>query len=173
MEGIEFNPIIFDLTDLIKESINVVLAESARKKINVESEVSRGSIMVLADQDMVRSILRNLLNNAIKFTHSGGEITVAVKDDSDKVFISIKDTGIGMSDEKQKKLFFETVGVSTAGTENEKGTGLGLSLTYEFVRRNGGEIFVESKLGEGSTFTFYLPKIKEEKSKFPVLIGSF
>jgi signal transduction histidine kinase len=99
-----------------------------------------------------------LLTNAIKFTNDSGEIVISAEAKDKDWVISVRDNGIGMSDEIQKKLFDKINPYSTRGTANEKGTGLGLILCKEFVEKNGGRIWVESKEGQGSTFWFTLPK---------------
>ena len=106
---------------------------------------------------MINVIIRNLLNNAIKFTKNGGTVSVSSKTKNNFTEISIKDTGIGISKENINKLFRTDVHHTTIGTSEEKGTGLGLILCKEFVEKNNGKIWVESDLNKGSTFTFSLP----------------
>ncbi len=107
---------------------------------------------------MVNTILRNLISNAIKFTPEGGMVSVAVTEADQRVKISVTDTGIGMTEEDQKKLYKLDEFHTTTGTQGESGTGLGLIVCREFVRKHGGEIAVKSKPGEGSTFSFDLPQ---------------
>ena len=109
-----------------------------------------------ADPKMVYAVFRNLLSNALKFTNTGGTITVSARSHGDTVEIAVTDTGIGMSQEQREKLFRIDVKSSTPGTASEEGTGLGLILCKELIEKNGGEIGVESEPGKGSTFRFTL-----------------
>jgi len=96
--------------------------------------------------------------NSLKFTEAGGSIIASAKDQEGDIVVSIKDTGIGISEDIQKIIFEKTAGYSTRGTANEKGTGLGLILCKEFVEKNGGKIWLESEVGKGSTFYFTIKK---------------
>ena len=106
---------------------------------------------------MIKTILRNLISNAIKFTHKNGKVEVTARIDNKHVEISVSDNGIGMTKETMSKLFRLDGNLSTPGTENEKGTGLGLFLCKEFVDKHGGKIWAESRSGNGSVFKFVLP----------------
>ena len=111
-----------------------------------------------ADSNTINLVIRNLITNAIKFTNDGGEIVLASEEKGNELVVSIKDNGIGMTEDITKKLFDKVNPYSTRGTANEKGTGLGLILCKEFVEKNGGRIWVESTVDKGSTFWFTLPK---------------
>ncbi len=106
---------------------------------------------------MIHSVLRNLVGNAIKFTHGNGQITISSRVDSELVTISVTDNGIGIPPEKVDTIF-AIDNYSTEGTDKEKGTGLGLMLCKEFIEKNAGTIHVTSELKKGSTFEFTLPK---------------
>ena len=111
---------------------------------------------------MLSTIMRNLILNAIKFTPQGGEITINARkisegNNQEFIEIAVKDNGVGISPERQSKLFIITENITTEGTENEKGTGLGLILCKEFVEKHGGKIWVKSEIGKGSVFYFTLP----------------
>jgi signal transduction histidine kinase len=106
-------------------------------------------------------VLRNLISNAIKFTHSGGQVTISSLEVNGFVEIRVSDNGIGIADNEIEKLFRIDVKVSNRGTANERGTGLGLILCKEFVERSGGKIWVESQLEKGSNFIFTLPTSAE------------
>jgi signal transduction histidine kinase len=106
---------------------------------------------------MLRTILRNLITNAVKFTHKNGHVEVNAISSDDHVEIAVSDNGIGMSQETISKLFRIDANLSTRGTENEKGTGLGLFLCKDFVEKHNGKIWVESEEGKGSTFKILLP----------------
>jgi signal transduction histidine kinase len=103
-------------------------------------------------------VIRNLITNAIKFTEPGGRITITARDLDDHIFISVKDTGIGIPEHNMQKLFQLTEYFTTKGTENESGSGLGLILCKEFVEKHGGKINVETEINKGSDFSFILPK---------------
>jgi signal transduction histidine kinase len=107
---------------------------------------------------MLSTVLRNLVSNAIKFTPKGGEVKVEARVEGDDVKISVCDTGIGIKPETIEKLFKIETSFTTRGTENEKGTGLGLLLCKEFIEKHGGRIWVESEQGQGSIFSFVIPK---------------
>jgi signal transduction histidine kinase len=112
---------------------------------------------------MLQAVFSNLATNAIKFTNKGGRISIKALDKGEEVEFSVIDNGVGISDDKLKRLF--KVGeqkISTEGTSEEWGTGLGLILCKEFMDKHGGRIEVESKVGKGSTFKFTLPKRKTE-----------
>jgi signal transduction histidine kinase len=106
---------------------------------------------------MVKTVLRNLISNAIKYTNSGGVITLSARKTDPFVEISVKDNGVGISAMLQRTLFKIDGYQSTAGTQNEKGTGLGLLLCKEFIETHGGNIWAESIPGKGSEFKFTLP----------------
>ena len=111
---------------------------------------------------MLKTVLRNLISNAIKFTKSGGDVNVFVISKHNKVEISISDNGVGINDETRKKLFDASINLTSWGTANEKGSGLGLVLCKEFVEKLGGNIWVESEEGKGSDFKFTLPLNKSK-----------
>ena len=98
-----------------------------------------------------------MLNNAIKFSNRGSEIIVSLKEEGDRVIISVSDKGKGIKTSDQNKIFKTNVHISSFGTENEEGSGLGLLICKEFINRNNGEIWFESREGAGSTFSFYIP----------------
>ena len=159
--NIIFNPEKINLYLLINESIELSIHSAESKSIKILNNTSK-DIFVKADKEMLSTILRNLFSNAIKFTYKGGEIIAKseiIKDESNQEFaeIIIGDNGIGISDEMQQQLFDIGENKSTQGTEKEKGTGLGLILTKEFVEKHNGKIWVESKLGHGSSFIFTIP----------------
>jgi len=112
---------------------------------------------ITADFQMVKTIFRNLIGNAIKYTNNGGEITISASERKKIVEVVVKDNGIGISPEVKRELFTSKAFHSTTGTNNEKGTGLGLILCREFVELHGGKILMESESGKGSEFKFTLP----------------
>jgi len=108
---------------------------------------------------MLDTVLRNLLSNAIKFSIFDSKIIVEIKEDGEYYEIAVKDQGVGISEDAIARLFKVGEDTSTTGTNNEKGTGLGLILCKEYVEKNGGRIWVKSKVNEGTTFFFTVPKV--------------
>ncbi|WRQ32409.1 hybrid sensor histidine kinase/response regulator [Bacteroidales bacterium MB20-C3-3] len=145
-----------EILSLIKGELEVseVLAELKQISI-VFNGYSEAKARI--DQDMIKTVLRNLLNNAIKFSNRGSEIIVSLKEEGDRVIISVSDKGKGIKTSDQNKIFKTNVHISSFGTENEEGSGLGLLICKEFINRNNGEIWFESREGAGSTFSFYIP----------------
>ncbi len=156
---LEFDPENLDLYDITNNIAEILNQSAAKKDISVTNKIGRKT-NVFADLFMLRSVIQNLLVNAIKFTKTGGQIIISSLNKGRFVEISVQDNGIGMEKSKIRDLFGPSAVISTRGTSGEKGTGLGLTLCKEFVERNGGEIIAESKLGKGSKFTFTLPKAK-------------
>lgn len=152
-----FNPEYFDIESLIVETINLSIAQAKIKGISLKVLIADKST-VYADVNMIRTVLRNLLSNSIKFSYEGAMITIEASRVDDKARITIIDTGMGIEPKTLKALFsLDEKVCSTKGTANEKGTGLGLILCKEFVEKNGGAISVESAVGEGSKFSFTIP----------------
>jgi signal transduction histidine kinase len=106
---------------------------------------------------MIEMVIRNLVSNAIKFTHENGKINISVTDNENELLIVIHDNGIGISKDDQKKLFRIDSSSSRKGTNGERGTGLGLIICMEFAEKNNGRIWVTSNQGEGSSFFFTIP----------------
>lgn len=155
---IKYSPSKINFSELLNENYELVQKTADMKNIELKSKVE-DNLFLQADEDMVTTILRNLLTNAIKFTQKDGKITVSAKsEDSNFVHLSIVDTGIGIEPKRVDKIFLIDETESTEGTSGEKGSGLGLILSKEFVEKHGGKIWVESKIGEGTTFHFTLPK---------------
>ncbi len=154
--NMQFNPCPLVLNELANEELDEIYEIAIRKNIEVKIAVPE-NLKVIADKEMLRITLRNLITNAIKFTHKGGMIKLNAAADGGHVEISVADSGMGMTDETIQKLFKPGTSSSMRGTENERGTGLGLLLCDEFVKKHGGRIWVESQPGKGSTFKFTLP----------------
>lgn len=144
------------LKKIVDENIEL-LGSIQSKHVNMINRVPETAIGY-ADSNTINLVIRNLITNAIKFTNDGGEIIVSAQEKGNELVVSVKDNGIGMTADIQKKLFDKVNPYSTRGTANEKGTGLGLILCKEFIEKNGGRIWVESVEGNGSTFWFTLPK---------------
>jgi len=156
MKGEALSPQLIDVNKLIMDVQQVVRLQAESKQVYINSKTDK-PIYIYADKEMIEVVLRNLISNAIKFTPKQGEVTVDVRESGELVEVFVKDTGTGMSEENRKKLFSDEY-FTTKGTANEAGTGLGLMICKEFLKKNGGEIQVQSELGKGSTFAFTLPK---------------
>jgi len=154
-ESVQFNPERFQIQKILTANQSLFQEAARSKKISIFWPSTQAE--VFADYNMVNFIFRNLMNNAIKFSHEGGNIKVLIDQDVKMLKCTIKDTGIGMDADTLSKLFKIEHSVQKSGTANEKGTGLGLILCKEFVEKNGGTITVESKEDKGSAFTFNLP----------------
>ena len=162
---ISFNPRPVNLNELLMEEVNVLSDIAKTKNIDLKNYLP-DNLTISADKNMIRTILRNLISNAIKFTHKNGTVEVRAAIRNNQVEISVSDNGIGMTREFISKLFSIDADLSTRGTENEKGTGLGLFLCKEFVEKHHGKIWVESVPGKGSIFRFVIPsEINNQKLK--------
>lgn len=140
----------------VNRVITMVSDAAAQKNITLKNEVPE-VVTALADRAQLDIVIRNIVANAIKFTHYGGEVKITAYEDQYSTHISISDNGVGMTADQVANLFKAEVYISTSGTGGEKGTGLGLQLCYDIVKRNGGEIVVKSAPGLGSTFIIILP----------------
>jgi PAS domain S-box-containing protein len=153
---LEFKPKMTDIMQTCLNTIENIRSNAQTKKIALNF-FATSHISILADEDMVKVVLRNLISNAIKFTFPGGIINVSAEQIESDVLVTVSDNGVGIAAERIDKLFDISKIVTTEGTSNEKGTGLGLLLCREFVENHGGRIWVESIEGKGSDFKFTLP----------------
>jgi len=151
-----FQPISLVLKTLTNEVLEFLIEKANSKMIAIINYIP-DNLIVMADKNMIRTILRNLISNALKFTSKNGKVEIKAFHSENKVEISIVDNGIGIKPEDIDKIFKIGSSFSKRGTENEKGTGLGLLLCKEFVEVHGGEIWVESEEGKGSSFKFSIP----------------
>jgi signal transduction histidine kinase len=156
-----FNPQKVKLADGAEESLEILKPNAQQKKINIKNHIPK-DMEVMADPLMLRSIVQNLVTNAIKYTPEGGLVQLSAKIDAHMVCISVIDSGIGMADETKARLFKNTDQRSLLGTNNEPGSGLGLLLVNDFVNQHGGRIDVESTPGTGTTICFTIPAIPLE-----------
>ncbi len=141
-----------NVKDIVSNICDVYKDVALKKSINIRCSVE-DSLTIVGDMNQIEFVIRNLVNNAIKFTHNNGFVSLTAKSLPDGlVQISVSDSGVGISEEIKRKLFSISKKHSTNGTDGEKGTGLGLMLSYEFMKLNGGQIHIESSLGKGSTF---------------------
>jgi len=149
------------LLPVIEESFNLLNEGVIKKNIKITYNIPLG-LKVYADLKMVQTIIRNLVSNGLKFTPKEGEIVISANNTEDGfVYISVRDSGIGMDAQLRDSLFSADVKTNRSGTEGEPSSGLGLILCKDFVEKNGGWIWVESEEGKGSTFFFTLPTKKE------------
>ena len=155
MGTFKVSPKIINLKEISVNVVNILQLSAKEKNITIQDNIAE--ISLFADEDCAKTILRNLVNNAIKFTERGGEIKLSSKLNKELVEIIVEDNGVGIREEVLGKLFSITEKISEEGTEKEVGTGLGLILCKELVEKNNGKIWVESELGRGSKFVFTLP----------------
>ena len=147
---------LFAVSEIISENLIILATDVDRKQIYIHSEVDN-ELVAYADKFAIQTVVRNLISNAVKFTQPHGNITITAEQMNDIVQISVIDNGVGISKEKQKRIFKVDGVSSTPGTEGEKGTGFGLLLCKDLVERNGGKIWLESEKDKGSAFHFTLP----------------
>lgn len=159
MNTLPFQPAPVPLRETLV-AVGKSVAEQAETK-GVTLRYPEHAPMAHADLRMLKTILRNLLTNAIKFSHPGGEVALQAWEEGDRVLVSVVDHGVGMSEDVKARVFDKTVKTSSGGTGGERGSGVGLILVGELVARHGGEIAVDSRAGEGSAFTFSLPRAHE------------
>lgn len=152
----DFSPRVINLAEVFDSVKDLMETSAAQKSIVLKIELNK-NISVLADRNMLQTILRNLLSNAIKFTPNEGLVTLAGDESNGHAQISVADTGVGISESVLTDLFNLNSQLTTRGTGGEAGSGLGLVLCREMVERNNGKIWVESTAGKGSKFTISLP----------------
>ena len=158
---IKWHPKEIDLKEIQDTTVNLLSTTAKNKNIDLNTQIEEG-MTAYADANMISTVIRNLLSNALKFTEQGGKVTIKAKKTIEFIEITVSDTGIGIDEEDIPKLFRLDVNHTTIGTAQEEGTGLGLILCKEFVEKNGGKIWVESELGKGSDFKFILPVRKSK-----------
>lgn len=152
---LEFNPAKLDMKKIIEDSAELLLHLAKNKSVALEIEC-RDVPEITADEQMMKTVFRNLISNGIKFSNPNGKVVITAKRENDKIVFSVKDSGVGIADETKRRLFTKNRIVSTNGTQGERGTGLGLVLCKDFIEMHGGKIRVESSYGEGSEFIFTL-----------------
>jgi signal transduction histidine kinase len=152
-----FEPVSFILMPKINEILLIILDSATKKEISVNYTIPE-NLVVFADENMLASIIRNLVTNAIKFTPKQGNITVSAQLKGENfVEISVTDTGIGMNKKMIENLFILDVNTNRKGTDGELSTGLGLMICRDFIEKHGGRLVIKSEAGRGSTFSFILP----------------
>jgi len=153
-----YNPESFNLSETIKDLISLFGETASQKGIKICSDLS-DNMSLFADLSMIKTVLRNLISNAIKFTPNDGNIYISCLKKEKEILFSIKDTGVGIPQEGISKLFRIDEHYTTEGTNQEAGTGLGLILCKEFIEKHQGQIWVESTEGKGTTSFFTIPML--------------
>lgn len=153
---LNYSPAVVEYQRILDNSMSVLKSLALQKNIDINTG-HNPDLKLYADPLMIETVLRNLINNAIKFTPDGGHINVDAREINGEIRISVSDTGIGMTEEETQNLFRIDSKVKRKGTNNEDGTGLGLILCHEFVHKHNGKIWVESTPGKGSEFVFSIP----------------
>lgn len=152
----EYRPQFINFQHIIARNVALLIQNAQQKQMTFRNSVQE-QMSVYVDINMVDAVIQNLLSNAIKFTKAGGTIEISTTYDENALTVAISDTGIGIPEENLPGLFRIDAKTQQVGTAGEQGTGLGLSLCKEFVEIHGGKIWVESEVGQGSTFRFTLP----------------
>lgn len=157
MQGEQFRPqpVTFRVAEILRSATALLIPDFESKHLSLVNKVDE-QLFAYADANMVKTVVRNLVSNAWKFTNAGGSVELSASTRGDLIYINVKDTGVGIAPRYLQTLF-TLQSVTTAGTQEEKGTGIGLVVCKEFVERNGGEISVVSVEGTGTVFTFTLP----------------
>jgi signal transduction histidine kinase len=155
-EKVYFQPELLSLQQMIESIFDLLKPQADAKRLQLIANCPP-DLLLEADEQMLKVILRNLLSNAIKFSFPDNEVRIEVRIKEQAVEISVSDQGVGISEQNLAKLFNRYYHVSTRGTQGEKGSGLGLDLCRDFVEKHGGQITVRSKVNQGSTFIVLLP----------------
>lgn len=159
-QSIEIQPKETNINKLIANCIQLLEPIATNKNITISAGITNEEF-AWCDEVSIQTVFRNIISNAIKFTPNNGSITILSSEKNNMLAVSIKDTGVGMTEETIQKIFEKEEHFSTCGTDNEQGTGLGLIMVKDFVKKNNGKITVQSTLGEGSTFTVSIPRLFE------------
>ncbi|MGB0526003.1 MAG: sensor histidine kinase [Flammeovirgaceae bacterium] len=146
-----------NLNQVIEKNMDLVRLEAQQKSIQLRQDTVSEAVLQV-DEDMLDFVLRNLLNNAIKFSHKNGTVSIKTQQDATNWLISVQDEGVGIAAEDLQKVLDQDTFFSSRGTQQEKGIGIGLSLCQAFIKQHGGMLWVESEKGKGATFHFTLPK---------------
>jgi len=156
LKGIQFNPVDLRLIDVVTDVIDNLKTQADQKDIHLDNQVDK-KLEITGDQEMLKTVIRNLISNAIKYSNKGGFVKIDAAVINNMADIRVNDNGTGMSREEQEKLFSLETYFTKKGTASENGTGLGLRLCKEFVKMHQGDIRVKSMPGLGSTFSFTVP----------------
>ncbi len=152
-----FNPEFSNLNNLVETNLSLIEHKAQAKEVSLINSINSDAIAYF-DVNLIDTVIRNLVNNAVKYTSNGDTITISIENKEQFAIVSVQDTGIGIDDKLISNLFsIENKSESRKGTNGEMGTGLGLTLCKEFVEKNGGNIWVKSEENKGSTFSFSVP----------------
>lgn len=162
MKGKNIDPIAIRLKEISTRALDLYSEVIANKNLVVRNCIQDDS-KAWGNSNDIEVVFRNLLNNAVKFSHCNGEISISTVQNETHIIVQFKDAGVGMSKEAQKNIFQSNQYYTTLGTNHEKGTGIGLLLCKELLSRNNGKMTIESSLGKGSTFSIHLPKFIEKQ----------
>ena len=157
-------PADFNIFDVAQEAIDLIGLKAETKKISITNDIDNRK-KVFADKNMIKTVLRNLVSNAVNFTENGGQVILKSELEGNELIISVRDNGVGIDPEYIHKLFRIDQKVISRNTEGGKGTGLGLILCREFIEKNGGNMWVESEVSKGSAFSFSLPILPPKKKQ--------
>jgi PAS domain S-box-containing protein len=158
---------MFSLPTMVSDMKRMLSPNAAKKGVKLEFDIDPNVNVIYADKSKIKTILHHLINNSIKFTPAGGEVSVAIKQSPEKdLHLVIKDTGIGISKDDQNKLYNAFVQLDGSLNRKFEGTGLGLVIVKKFIEVHGGHISLDSKLGKGSTFEVILPSISSNMSSY-------
>ncbi len=149
----------FEIGPVVEEAMALLRVEAGRKHIELVADVAQPGLEIFADRSKVKQTMNNLLSNAVKFTHPGGCVTVRVRRDGESLAVSVIDTGIGIKEEDQVRIFHAFTQVDGSYARRYQGTGLGLTLVRKFVEMHGGRVTLKSRFGAGSDFTFIIPGV--------------
>jgi signal transduction histidine kinase len=149
------------MDEVIADAVGMVKVQAEQRGMDIEVDVEPGLAPLLAEEGLIRSAVRNLISNAVKFSHDGGRVQISLAEIDSHVALSVKDEGIGIPEAAISRLFTKFYRVQSAASGDMQGTGLGLALAKEAVTAHGGHIEVESTEGEGSQFTVMLPTLAD------------
>jgi two-component system, sensor histidine kinase LadS len=164
MNLLEFKPEKIKINPIIENAVKISHLNAHMKNIKIFFDAD-DSFIGYADKNMIEFIVRNLLSNAIKFSHRNNEVHITSYRKNNHIVIEVKDSGIGMSESKIKKLLDTNSTITKRGTEKEKGSGLGLLISKEFIEKNKGKLFIQSESGKGSCFSFTIPEAEGMNTK--------
>lgn len=157
-DKLKMNPERFSLSEEVDKNVQLLQTLAQQKQVEIQVELDNEKIMVEADKQMLSTIIRNLLTNAIKFSDAGDQVVLEVTRTDSGIKLSVQDEGIGMPAEVREHIFNPNDRPKRSGTDKESGTGLGLLLCKEFIEAHNGEIQVDSKVGQGTHFQFAIPQ---------------
>lgn len=146
-----------DIVSLTESVIEIFAMMAQVKNVRITLDAP-AQLNIRMDVDMIKTVIRNLISNALKFSNENSVISVVLKEESDRVMVSVEDQGLGIKEEDKEKVLHPEVYFTTYGTKQEEGSGLGLQLCTDFVKRNGGSLHFTSEYKKGSRFYFYIPK---------------